>query len=658
MASELRTKMNELYPVRQWDINTVADGKLFTYSSVNTLANRDDFIADEFGKYQQQLNTEIANRTYKDTELAYKANAEIQARKNADQELLSKLAGEENAREATDTDINNTITRLNNELTAHAANRSETTYSPDRPDSHLTNASYTAFNEYLVNELTETNLTNWSSISALNGLTDNTITLTGSKFIDVTTTATDEITIGYKNPGTTPIGESDGVYLYNGEFLEASNPNSNKFGNTVVNFYCHDSTGNDDAIVSADSCTYINQSVVPIYASELLDIKQPKYVWGARYTTLISEAVRQGANNIVVYVRSGGKAAQEHILFNVEDLEKYKLYTVNVVPDCEIDKAAGNYNINLTFSANPDKFINYSNDNYAAYTYGYFYNVPQFGTYNGLYSGQYEGTVSLSANINNELKKVYVPLYNNRNVVDRTTGQYPFNDARYDTFLNDGGQYNESTGKVTESVAMYTIQPHTKKTMSINSDKTDIKYSLNNKTGTTDNAYGIGGHCTIKGKMMTLNETIDKHIVYRRQIAFMRGPDIDVQSSTAKQWYWQMFPSESAQGPTTMIISWASDAHKFIYAPGAPVKATTFDYDLMNFINTEGVMAEGTSETDAFTELQIRFKKFLNNSYYSEFWEKSDCNFEKNGSVYNLHLAKKDLIQHGYTIYFFSEATY
>lgn len=631
MASETREKMNELYPVREWDTNTVADGKLFTYSSVNPLANRDDYIADEFGKYQQQLATESSIRTNKDTELVYKANAEIQARKTADQNLMSDLAIEEN------------------KLIIHEAQRSEVEGSTD--DAHLTKDSYNYLHDNL-SLVTEPYLSQWASISALNGLTDETINLTGSKFIEVTATSDSDITIGYKNPDNEPIGEDTGVYLSNGEFLPATNQDGNKFGNAIVNFYCDD----DNKIVSADSYTYINQSEIPITASEDIPTKNSKFVWGSRYTNLISDAAKKGANNFAIHIKSAGAYAQEHILFNVEDLEKFKMYTVNVVPECGVDTNS-NYNINLTFSADQNKFINYSNDTYAAYTYGYLYNVPQFGAFNGAYSNEYEGTISLSATIDNKTTPVRVPLYANKNIIAKGTNQHPFNDARYDTFLNDGGVYST---RISNTNTMYTMQPHTKKSMLVNSDENNILYTNGTKTGKIDNVYGIGGHWTIKGKMMTLKSSFDQHIVYRRQISFMRGQDMQVKTSTKHEWDWQMYPSDSAPGKMVMSMIWVASDHKFIYTPSNPAKASTFDYEIMNFINTQGIMDAGITETAAINELNIRFKAFLDSSYYAEFWDKSKCYFVKktNDTSYTLHLAQNDLTQTGYTIYFFSEATY
>lgn len=184
---------------------------------------------------------------------------------------------------------------------------------------------------------------------------------------------------------------------------------------------------------------------------------------------------------------------------------------------------------------------------------------------------------------------------------------------------------------------MYTIQPHTKKSMLVNSDENNILYTNGTKTGKIDNVYGIGGHWTIKGKMMTLKSSFDKHIVYRRQISFMRGQDMQVKTSTKHEWDWQMYPSDSAAGKMVMSMIWVESDHKFIYTPGNPAKASTFDYEIMNFINTQGIMDAGITETAAISELNIRFKAFLDSSYYAEFWDKSKCYFVKKLMIHHIN---------------------
>lgn len=547
MASELRTKMNELYPVRQWDINTVADGKLFTYSSVNTLANRDDFIADEFGKYQQQLNTEIAARTYKDTELAYKANAEIQARKNADQQLLSDLAAEEN------------------KFAIHEAQRSENDGSTD---AHLTKESYDYLHEQL-SEVAEPNLSQWSSITALNGLTDETITLTGSKYIDVTATSDSDITIGYKNPGTTPIGENTGVYLSNGEFIPVSIENESRFGNAIISLH-GDSTNNTKTnttppdIISAAGYCYVNDTTIPttitatstyMYDQIVDDTPLPMGTGTGlkpgRFITndIISKCLDTGVNNFVIRYDDLGLIKDTHnnvtfeeangisdLTINIEKLDKYKLYTLNLVPlDYElINRSNANeatYNFTVSFSAAPNKFIDFSSENYKVHTFGYHYNVPAFGINN---------IDRVLVNLENSTTpsqpyKYWISPHDSDGINSILPQQY------YQTYLNDTSyqEYKVNTKnvgyyKVNTDITMYTIQPHSEFIDGYSEDPVltittgyELEHAIMPKLGSNK----------ISAVMMTAKfdgSDYDKKL-FRRQIAFMRGPDLvakEAQSET------------------------------------------------------------------------------------------------------------------------------
>lgn len=672
MASELSNEMNELYPVTEWDRNTVADGKFFRTNTVGKYVLRDDFIADHIDKFYKNLNKEINARINKDINLTIGIAQESQERKDAYSKVYGEYYAELINRQVGDSNLLSLWTEHVNSLASSTSG-------------HITHQEYTNFKN--TNDTVTNNSENWDNISAFHvgdtTLTNEEITITGSDWISVTGTGDNTVKIGYKNKDTKAVGSIQGVYLEDGDFKPAEYSLESKFGDAIIS-YSYDQAGNN----IAQSTMFINGNNASTTAETIDDSQR---VFGKKYSKLVDYAVECGANNLIVRY-DGINSAQnaiENILFTVDKLDKYKMYTLNIAP-LAANNTGLNININLVFSGSPDKFINYSNANYMAITYGYNYNVPQFGGYytkterdGKLYSEGCATVTSLDTSFpaaNSSMnKQVYLPLCINKNIVNSVDNEKTFNNLRFDTFLNDFGQYDDEDAVQNH---MYTVQPHTIKSVYFHSiddeDKNKLTVAAKDFTkGKISAAEGVVGNICIKGKMGYLRENMYDHAIYHRQLSFMRGDDLTVAPENL---------NDDAIFNNKAIKIFSNEKTSLNPTGNWKASNTTISNEFMHWVNDIKKISGGVSTifgkelgnpTDSITNDTIYgyFNEFLNSdstlknktlTIYKSYYKNQNDNYkyrllkhiQSTSSDHSYVSAAFTNSGSGYTIYFFTQAAY
>lgn len=640
MASQLQVEMESKLPVREWNRNTVADGKLFNMSAAGAFVARDDFLANHINDYYIELAEESAERISTDTKLNNKLAQETIDKNNNKLKLISDARAEIATRKATDA-------KIEQDLSEHASHLSKDDYD----DGHI---EYTDFQRFeSVTNTVNDNKDNWDNISTIkvgqNSITASDVTLVGDKFIGVTVNDDSNIEFGFTNPTEESIGESKGVYLSNGEFKPCDYEFECQFGDSVITI-----NDGESSYYTASAATYINQSETPILT---YDTKIESTIFGRPYTSLVQQAVNDGANNITVRIDSATHTRfPENIVFYPKELDKYKMYTLNIVPVGLPTDKNFHPNINIVFSANKDDYINYSDATYASVTFGYLYNVPQFGTF----KNDYEGCITMLDD-DHDNDDIYVPVYKNRNVPNAINNEEKtLNNLRWQLFLNDNSE---------SKCSMYTIQPHGMssvlfRTPEVEEGKTRrtlTVYDHNLSTKTTTTMHGMAGFTSIKGKMASLYSTHDSCLVYRRQLSFMRGDDIDVDVAPNINDAVTIFDNKGGDG-------WKAGGSTISNAFN--VWLTNNHIDISDLFSKEA--GDPTDTTDKET-ICATFNQFLSSTTVSNdrqlfpyaayaFSDKSKYLLERHiqssstdFSYVRVAFGKGGT---GYTIYFFTEATY
>lgn len=522
--SELRKQMEAAYPVSQWSRTTAADGKWLNKNTIKPLNDRDDFLADAIDGFDAKIQAEAVARAAADTTIEQSFDKEAKERAAADTSLDTRIDG------------------YRDDLEAHKKLDAET-----NEFGHLKNDKYKKFNDAATT--VETNKDKWDNISTIKvGSTDvigNNVTITGTKNIDVTADSSTK-TITVKTTGT--VGNSTTpIYMKtDGSFEACTGGSTNKFGNAIISV-------NEN---NAYSISYINNSNEPPDDHKHSQMNCPSlYSYEANEgrraatevltTKILNDCITDGANNFIIRY-DGIKASKveitsdnyyynitpsENIMdlcISVEKLEKYKMYTINLVPlalntlsrKCisSLPEGSGRMQYSLTFSADPTKFIDYSDANYKCYTYGYLYNVPAFGiNRRDAYACEFK-------NGNDTDFQYVIPSLSENNEV---------NNERWQINLNDTSEYDYDFERVYTDIDLKTMQAHSE--LSLFTSNTLMDCNDNELNGGTFNQLGTN---KISAIMMELagqydesgTNTRDRLTVFRRQLSFMRGQDMKVDS--------------------------------------------------------------------------------------------------------------------------------
>lgn len=517
--SELRKQMEATYPVSQWSRTTAADGKWLNKNTIKPLIDRDNFLADQIDGFDAKIQ------------------AEAVARAAADTAIEQSFANEATEREAMDETLDARIDDYADDLEAHK----QLDASSDE-FGHLTNTAYKKFNDAA--NAVEDNKDNWDNISTIKVGTDevtgNTVTITGNKNINVTAdTSTKTITI--QTTGT--VGSSNNpIYMKeDGTFEACTGGSTNKFGNAVISLNQQD----------AAAISYVNNSTSPINDSEL-DC-QELYEYTGKYgratpctvrsSTILNNCIANGVNNFIV--RFDGLAIQSEptstssgfidpsenicdLSIDVEDLEKYKMYTLNLVPlsldaltntnnyVTSLPRYSGRMQISLTFNADENKYIDFSDANYSCKTYGYLYNVPAFGI-----------------NKRDGYECYYDDDSDFQYVIPYFSDNADVNNERWQISLNDTSEYDYDRSNVYTDISLKTIQPHSELSLFTSDTITTCSIELDGGT------FKKLGSNKISAILMEFagqfdesgSNNKDRLVVYRRQLSFMRGQDITVPST-------------------------------------------------------------------------------------------------------------------------------
>lgn len=677
MANDIKNYLNDKYPVYEFNNNTVADGKLFRISAIDQLVNRDSYLADcidnlDTNQLQQEINKrkeedikisvivsqeeydrsqlvdiipaklylEEDKRKAADEEISKNISNEIETRLQKDEEINVKLNDEITNRKTEDEKINNKINSNNNLYLKHINEISTSSTS-----GHITINDYKNYID-TYNEVFNSSA-NWGAISAFNiknnKITNQNVTLKDSNFVGLTVSGENTIDIHYQNKTEEDIGKNKGIYLKNGEFKPCEYELESLYGHSVIEL-----TSDKDNSYAA-SITYINESETPIYEFET--IQKTNYIYGTPWSRLIQKALQEGANELTIrYGAPNNILYPENIVINPEDLKLYKMYSVNIVPLFSSKEYFPN--INLVFSADKEKYINYSDANYASVDYGYFYNVPKFAPYNR--SDNYEGAITVD-DLDAPPKKINTRIYKNYNKENDIDNTFTFNNLRYGMFLNDGMIYNNN--KVTYNNLMNTIQPHNMCSILFKTkinEATGKQYTIEGRrpssvtTVTTTSVEGIAGHSYIKGKMGYINKSTGLPEIYRRQVRFMRGEDINVEKSTNN---FKLFSYDTKTSKWTInsTCTFGYNLKKW---------ADSKQYNIIDKINNNIGNLNDTSITTVYGILN----NFLNSDDikkgtlfpYAQYYCKN-YSLTKENEIVNINFINSGT---GYTIYFFTEAVY
>ena len=592
--SELRKQMEATYPVSQWSRTTAADGKWLNKNTIKPLIDRDNFLADQIDGFDAKIQ------------------AEAVARAAADTAIENSFANEAKEREDMDNTLDARIVNYANDLKAHK----QLDASSDE-FGHLTNTAYKKFNDAA--NAVENNKDNWDNISTIkvgtDDVTGNTVTITGNKNINVTAdTSTKTITI--QTTGT--VGSSNNpIYMKeDGTFEACTGGSTNKFGNAVI------SLNQQDAV----SISYVNNSTSPINNSELncQDLYEYTGKQGratpctVRSSTILNNCIANGVNNFIV--RFDGLTIEEptsttpgridpsenicDLSIDVEDLEKYKMYTLNLVPlsldaltntnnyETTLQDSSGRMQISLTFNADENKYINFSDANYLCKTYGYLYNVPAFGI-----------------NKRDGYECYYDDDSDFHYVIPYFSDNADVNNERWQISLNDTSEYDYDRSNVYTDISLKTIQPHSELSLFTPDTITTCSNELDGGT------FKKLGSNKISAILMEFAGQYDKSgsnnkdrlVVYRRQLSFMRGQDITVPSTVISD-----FSKTRYNKVTAYNLKFELDStSKKVTIPNYKPSYATYNSNATN--NCYKKLNNTTS--NSLTELQESVKKIIRTTY-------------------------------------------
>ncbi len=515
--SELRKQMEATYPVSQWSRTTAADGKWLNKNTIKPLIDRDNFLADQIDGFDAKIQAEAIARAATDTAIEKSFANEATERENMDKTLDARIGYY-----ADDLEAHKRLDASSDEF------------------GHLTNTAYKKFNDAA--NAVEDNKDNWDNISTIKVGTDevtgNTVTITGNKNINVTAdTSTKTITI--QTTGT--VGSSNNpIYMKeDGTFEACIGGSTNKFGNAVISLNQQ----------NAAAISYVNNSTSPINNSELNCQELYEYTGKqgratpctVRSSTILNNCIANGVNNFIVRfdgltissepegTNQGRIYPSENICdlsINVEDLEKYKMYTLNLVPlsldaltnnyyVAELPDSSGRMQISLTFNADENKYIDFSDANYSCKTYGYLYNVPAFGI-----------------NKRDGYECYYDDDSDFQYVIPYFSDNADVNNERWQISLNDTSEYDYDRSNVYTDISLKTIQPHSELSLFTSDTITTCSNELD---GGTFKKLGSNKISAIlmefAGYFDGESKNADSLVVYRRQLSFMRGQDITVPST-------------------------------------------------------------------------------------------------------------------------------
>lgn len=524
MASDIQNEMESKYPVSQWSRMTVADGNALNKKTIKPLIERDDFLADKISEFADLIDIESEQRELNDTAISAALDKEIKDRKDQFDAIEEEFSSEAGEREAADEELQE---QIDNHTKLRASVETDVS-------GHVTYDEYTNFNNTY--NTVHTYSGDWDNVSAINvgtgetatKLTDSEVTMVGNNHVSVTSNGS---TITVASTGS--VGSvSEPIYMKeDGTFDKCSNATAGKFGNAVISIQGD----------KASALCYVNNSITPTrydridpeYISDYTAQRSDTGFVPFQTTTILDSCFSLGVNNAIIRfdsadINTSKQFTSKNILdlsIDVNKLEKYKMYTIDLVPlyldtlpiiakDYDWFVSYANLQYSISFVNNTDKPINFSSDEYSCKTYGYLYNVPAFGQNNrDMFLGTYDS----------DSHAFVLP---NRSECDALLNE------KWQLYVNDS-TYNEGNSQTTD-ISMQTIQPHSELELyapgPIVSNNNGIEYAglYFEKLG-SNRIVAIWSNVDqydVKPAQGSVESHLAEPNIYRRQLSFMRGDDI------------------------------------------------------------------------------------------------------------------------------------
>lgn len=606
----IKETINDVYPVTQWTRNTIADGNALNKKTIKPLIERDNYIADQIDGFQAQIDAEAEARQDADTILSNDLATERAERIEQYTGFEKLVSDEAAARAAADEEIvdsmSDHINKMANDSTIEGGG-------------HITHDEYNIFNG--VYTTVNTHSGNWDNISAINAgttkITASDVYFTGENHIAIEADATTN-TITVKTDGS--VGDvSTPIYIdSNGNFQPCSlaGNSENKFGNAIISLNKNKAMAtcyvNGNGERAGTKVTYTSKESTPLYKYKNVQLFTP-FEYGS--SDILNKCLEFGVNNFNIRfdaysgfqtyndIPDVGVASNNifDLAVDVDKLEKYKLYNLNMVPlylanDLIPSYKTMNMQYSITFSS-ANTPINFSDGGYKCDTYGYFYNVPAF-----LENKRDFWEINYTS-YDAEGKPTEATAYTSFDICENEE----IKRERWQVALNDTGVIDIDDASVSKYVAMQTLMPHSALeiytpnaiTVKAGNDTSDIESGGKVKLGSNKISAIYMDACTFESVTNEYDETWYKPVLARRQISFMRGDDITSRPASDNI---TLIKSSNALSVTKFNVAYNRAAFMLdddlccknitdagYFTPGKPLQTAEckFNHKLLTYINNK-----------------------------------------------------------------------